>query len=197
VREPAGLDRQAHGARHPRGILGPRDRAGQQDPVAAELHGHRCVRRRADPGVEDHRNARALEDESQVVGIGDAHATADRRAERHHRGAAGVLEPSGQHGVVAGVRQDGEPVADERLGGLEQLRGVGEQGAVVADDLELDPVGLKRLAREPGRGHRVAGGEAAGRVRQDGAARIADDIEHRSAGAGVDPAHGHRGHLRS
>ena len=89
---------------------------------------------------------RALDDQAQVVGVADPHAGADRRAERHHRGAADVLEPAGQDRVVVGVGEHDEAVVDELLGGLQQLGRVGQQRAVVADHLELDPVGLERLA---------------------------------------------------
>ena len=108
---------------------------------------------------------RLLDDQAQVVRVVDPHAAADRRAERHHRRAAGVLEPAGEDRVVVRVGQHGEAVGHERLGGLEQLGRVGQQRAVVADHLELHPVGLERLARELGGGDGLARGEAAGRVR--------------------------------
>ena len=68
--------------------------------------------------------------------------------------------------VVVGVGQDGEAVGDERLGGVEQLGRVGQQRAVVADHLELDPVGLEGLAGELRGAHGVTGRVATGRVRQ-------------------------------
>ena len=132
--------------------------------VAAGLHRQRRVGGRADAGVQDHRHARALDDQPQVVGVVDAHPAADRRAERHHRRAAGVLQPARQDRVVVRVGEHHEAVADQRLRGLEQLGRVGQQRAVVADHLELDPVGAERLAREPRGGDRLAGGEAAGGV---------------------------------
>ena len=109
--------------------------------VAAELHRQRRVGGRADAGVEDHRHARRLDDEREVGGVGDPLAAADRRAERHDRRAADVLQAAGEHRVVARVGQHDEAVVDELLGGDEQLRRVGQQRALVADDLELDPVG--------------------------------------------------------
>ena len=107
---------------------------------------------------------RALADQAQVVGVEQALAGADRGAERHHRGAADVLEPAGEDRVVVRVREDGEALVDELLGGLEQRGRVGQQRVLVADHLELDPVGLERLAGELGGEDRVAGGEAAGGV---------------------------------
>ena len=53
---------------------------------------------------------RGLDDQAQVVGVVDAHAAADRRAQRHHRRAARVLEPARQDRVVVGVGQDDEAV---------------------------------------------------------------------------------------
>jgi hypothetical protein len=46
----------------------------------------------------------------------------------------------------------------ELLNGVDQLDRVGEEGAVVAYDLELDPVGLERLTGELRGAGRVAGG---------------------------------------
>src|SRR3954452_24926505 len=73
-------------------------------------------------------------------------APADRRAERHHRGAACLLEAAGEDRIVVGVWEDGEAVGDELLGGVEELDRVGEESAVVADHLELYPLGLEGLA---------------------------------------------------
>ena len=72
----------------------------------------------------------------------------------------------------------------------EQLDRVRVEGAVVADHLELDPVGLERLAGEVGGADRVAGGEAAGGVRQGEEAELVDHVEHRALGVGVDAAQG-------
>ncbi len=82
--------------------------------------------------------------------------------------------------------QHDEAVGDERLGGVQQLDRVGQQRVVVADHLELDPVGLERLAGEPGGGDRVARGEAAGGVRQHLAARLAEHLDDRAARRRVD-----------
>ena len=76
------------------------------------------------------------------------------------------FEPAGQHRIVVGVRQHHEAVGDQLLGRVEQLDRVGQQGALVGDHLELDPVGLQRLAGQLGGQHGLAGGEAAGGVGQ-------------------------------
>ena len=42
-------------------------------------------------------------------------------------------------GIVAAVGEDREAVRDQLLGGVEELDRVGQEGAIVADDLQLDP----------------------------------------------------------
>src|SRR5215218_5266831 len=139
VGEAAGLDGLAHGLGHQGRLLGAGDGAGQQDGVAAELHGDGGVGGGADPGVQDHRDGGLLDDDAQVVGVGDAHAGADRRPQGHDRGAAQLGQVAGQDRVVVGVGEHGEPVVDQGLGGVAELDPVREQGPVVADDLQLDP----------------------------------------------------------
>ena len=185
-REPPRLDPEPDRPRHRRRVLGARDRARAQHGVAAELHRERRVGGGADAGVEDHRHARVLADQAQVVGVQQALAGADRGAERHHRGAADVLQPAREDRVVVRVGQHGEAVVDELLGGLEQRGRVGQQRVLVADHLELDPVGLERLAGELGGQDRVAGGEAAGGVGEQLHAGVGEHVDERAARAGVD-----------
>ena len=118
----------------------------------------------------------------EVVRVADAHAAADRRAERHHRGAADVLQPPGQHRVVGRVGQHGEAVVDELLGRGHELDRVGQERPVVADHLELDPVGRERLAGQPRGQHRVAGRVAAGGVRQHLDPGGVEHVEDRARG---------------
>ena len=195
VGEAAGLDGLAHGLGHQGRLLGAGDGAGQQDGVAAELHGHGGVRGGADPGVQDHRDGRLLDDDAQVVGVGDAHAGADGRPQRHDRGAAQLGQVAGQDRVVVGVGQHGEAVVDQGLGGVAELDRVREQGPVVADDLELDPVGVEGLPGQLGRAHGVAGGEAAGGVGQQPAPDPPQDVQDRAPGLGAGPPQGDGGHL--
>ena len=127
---------------------------------------------------------RPLEDEAQVVGVADAHAAADRRAERHHRRAAGVLQAPREDRVVVRVGQHGEALVHQLLGRLEQLGRVGQQRAVVADHLELDPVGLERLARQLRGRDGLARRVAAGGVGQQLDAGLVEHLDDRAAGAG-------------
>jgi hypothetical protein len=102
---------------------------------------------------------------------------------------------AGQHRVVVGVGEHGEAVVDQRLGGVAELDRVRQQGPVVADDLELDPVGGERLPGQPGRAHGVAGGEAAGGVGQQPAPDPPQDVQDRPAGLRAGAAQGHGGQL--
>ena len=124
-----------------------------------------------------------LDDQLDVVRVADAEPGADRRAERHHRRAAGVLQLAGQDRVVVGVRQHDEAVGDQAFGRVEQLDRVGQQGALVGDHLQLDPVGLQRLPGQLGGEHRLAGGVAAGGVGQDARCRAGPARRAPSPGA--------------
>jgi hypothetical protein len=97
-----------------------------------------------------------LGDQLEVVRVADAEPGPDRRAERHDRRAPDVLQLPRQHRVVVRVRQHREAVVDQGLGGVEQLDRVGQQGALVGDDLQLDQVRPERLPRQPGRQHGLA-----------------------------------------
>ena len=167
AREPAGLDR-ARGSRGP-SRPGPararsRSRTARRRSRAPSPARRRCAV--PTPASRITGTAGPLDDEREVVRVADAHARADRRAERHHRRAADVLQAAGEDRVVVGVGQHDEAVVDELLGGEQQLGRVGQQRALVADDLELDPVGLERLARQPRGDDGVARREAAGGVGQ-------------------------------
>ena len=68
-------------------------------------------------------------DRADAVGIDQAEAAADRRGQRHDRGAAGVLEPEGGDQVVVGVGEHLEAFAHQRPGGREQALGVRAAGS--------------------------------------------------------------------
>ena len=73
---------------------------------------------------------------------------------------------------------------------------VGQQRALVADHLELDPVGLERLARELGGEHGVARGEAAGRVGQQADAGGVEHVDDRAARVRIDRGAARRSRAR-
>ncbi len=176
----------AHGAGHAHGILGAGDRGGRHHGVAAELHRQGGVGGRADASVEHHGHLHGVAQQGEVVGVADAHAAADGGAERHHRGAADVLQAPREHGVVGGVGEHDEALVDELLGGAQQLGGVGQQGVLVADHLELDPIGGERLAGEAGGEHGVAGGVAAGGVGQQLHAGSGEHVDQGAARGRID-----------
>src|SRR5262249_44804508 len=96
----------------------------------------------------------------------DAQAGADRSAQGHYGGASGVGELAGQDRVVVGVGQHGETVGDELFGGLQQLDRIGQQGAVIGDNLEFDPGSPQRLAAQSRGEHGFGGAAAASSVGQ-------------------------------
>ena len=124
------------------------------------------------PGVDDHRHLRELADDPQVVRVLDAEAGADRRAERHHRRGAGLLELPADDQVVAGVGQHDEPFLYEHARRFEQRLVVGKQRLLVADHFQLHPVRQPRFAAEPRGADRIVGGVAAGGVRQQENLRV-------------------------
>ena len=195
----AGQQSGGDGGRHRGGhrgrVGGPGHRGGQKHGVATQFHRQRGIARGADAGVEDHRHAGGGDDHLDVVRVGDAQPGADRRAQRHHRRATGVLEPPGQHRVVVGVGQHHETVVDQLFCGADQFDRIGQQRPLVGDDLQLDPVGAQRL---PGklRGEDGLGRAATARgVRQRGDLQPVEQLQHPGAALGVHPPHRHGGQL--
>ena len=88
----------------------------------------------------------------------------ERDEEARLRAAAGLLQSSREHRIVVGLREDGDPVGDERVRSVEQFERIGQQRALVRDHLELDPVGLQGLTRHPCRADGFGRGAAAGGV---------------------------------
>ncbi len=184
-----------HRLGHQHRVLSPGHRGGEHHRGAAQLHRQRDVGGGAGARVQDDRDARALHDQLEVVRVADAEAGADRRAQRHDRGAADVLQLAGQHRVVVGVRQHREAVVDQGLGGVQQLDRVRQEGPFVGDHLQLHPVGAECLAGQPGGQHGLAGGEAAGRVGEHADAVAGQHVQDGALGGGVDPAHRDGGQL--
>ena len=151
----------------------------------------------ADTGVQDHGHVGLLDDEGDVVGVADPEPAADRRPEGHDHGAPDLLEAPGRDRVVVAVGEHDEAVVDQLLRRGHQLHRVGQQGPVVADDLELDPLGLEGLPGQLGREHGLGGGVAARSVGQHPDVQLAEQVHQRVPGGGVDPPYGHRGHRRT
>ncbi len=73
-----GLDRQAHGPGHGRGVVRPVDRGRHEHAVAAELHGQRGVRRGPDSRIEDDRDVDRIAQQRDVVRVPQPEPAADR-----------------------------------------------------------------------------------------------------------------------
>ena len=65
---------------------------------------------------------------------------------RHHRRAADVGQPAGRIGSSLVYGSTVKPSATSRSAASSSSTGVRQQRVLVTDDLELDPVGLERLA---------------------------------------------------
>src|SRR6266496_2660553 len=89
--------------------------------------------------------------------IGDASGiTAAQPASSSQRG----------HEILVAIGQDLEAVLDEGARRVQQALDVGEEGLLVADDLELDELVEPGFARQAGVAHGVVGREAARGVRE-------------------------------
>ena len=132
-----------------------------------------------------------------VVWVPNAETAPDRRTKGHHRGTTDLLEAEGQDRVVGRVGQDHKSVLGELFGRLQQLHGVGQQRAIVPDDLELDPVGAEGLAGQFGREHRLRRGGTAGSVREDPDAEFVEEGEQRALARRLHPSHRHGGEVRA
>ena len=154
VAEPAGAHREPHRLGHGDGVVGSRDRRVDEHAVGAQLHRHRGVRRRPDPGVDDDRDLGLLADDGEAVAVLHAEPGADRGAEGHDRGRAGLGQLAADDRVVVGVGEDDEPLLGQHARCREQRLVVREERPLVADDLQLHPV--REPAERPSRAVRIA-----------------------------------------
>src|SRR5579875_65711 len=196
ARQPAGPDGASHGPGHGHRILGPRDGRGHQDGVAAQLHGQGCIRGGAYARIEHHGHPGLLHDQGNVVGVADPQAAPDGGPEGHDGSATRLLQPPGHDRVVVGVGKDLEAVVHQLLSRVHQLDRVGQEGALVAYYLQLDPVRGQGLSCQLRSEDRVACGEATCCVGKHPDPEAAQDVQYRSSGQGVDPAEGDSGQGR-
>src|SRR5207237_9093890 len=98
-------------------------------------------------------------------------APTERRVQGHNRSTATVHKLLRHDEVACEIRQHREALADEHARGFERLLVVGEERHLVADDFELDEVGLQSLAGQPRGSYRLLRGVAPGGVRYDGQLR--------------------------
>src|SRR6266436_7410266 len=156
----------AHRRRHPQRVMRLGDGGIGQHRVASQLHRQGRVRGRADASIEYHgdRTARAYQLDSGR--ISDPHARADQRAQRHDRSAPDIGELLTCHRVFIAIRKNGEPAADQLLSRTDELFDIGIERFTVADQFELHPISLERLARQLGGQNSITHSRAAGGVRQ-------------------------------
>lgn len=176
---------------------GPGHGRGEHHTRTPQLHRERGIGGRTGSRVQNDRHARVLHDQLEVVRIADPEPGPDGRAQRHDRGAADVLQLPCEDGVVVRVRQHGEPVVHQRLRRVEQLDRIGQQRALVGDDLQLDHVGAESLTRETGGQYGLPGGEAPRRVRQHPDAEPVEHGQHRTVHVSVYAPHRDRRQLRA
>src|SRR3546814_20115424 len=74
-----------------------------QHAVTPQLHRPRRLRGGADPGSDEHRQARTLDDQPDRDAILDAEPRAVRRAQRHDRDRARILQPLRRDRIVDAI----------------------------------------------------------------------------------------------
>ena len=172
------------------------DRRVEQHAVDTQFHRRGHVAGCAHARIHDDRIVgitllQILHADPQIVGVEDALPGADRAARRHDAGSPQILEAFCHDRIVAGVDEHGESLPHQPLGGLERADGIGQERPLVAEDLELHPLGTgvaqfaEQLAAEPGDANRIVSGVAAGGVWQQHVARRVDMVENVFAG-GID-----------
>ena len=195
--QPARLDRVPHRRGHPRRVVGPGDRAGEQHRVAAELHRQRRVRGGADAGVEDHRHVDALPDQPDVVRVARCPArsrSASRPASPRRSPTSASRRARIGSSLVYGSTVN--PSADQRLG--RRAAAPPPSGSSVRSSpitSSLTQVGLERVAGQVGGLHRVARRCSSRRCSAAPARRSRSSIGSRPGPAGVDPAQRDRDQL--
>ena len=153
-------------AGHQRDVAGARDGRVRHHRVRAHLHGLGGLAGTPDARVDDHRHVRVRDDNLDEVAHAQSLVGADKRAERHHAGGAGLLKPLGRDRIGEHVRHHHEALLGEHLGGANRLLVVGQQVLRLVLDLDLDEVRLADLAGETRNAHGLLRVTRAGRVRQ-------------------------------
>ena len=157
-----------HGLGHEHRLLRCRDAGIHQDRVIAQFHGNGSVGSSTDSRIDNQRDARNhLAQNSEVGGVLDSQAAADRRAQRHHGRRSGIDQAFGEYDVIGGVGQDRESFFDQHASRFERRLHVGEERGLVPDHFQLDPVGKSDFARQAGRTDGFVRGIAASGVRQE------------------------------
>ena len=170
----------------------------QQNAVASQFHRQRHIRGGAHSGIQDHRQLAFFADDGKIIGVEDAHARTDGRAQGHHRDAAQIFQFFAGDRIVDAIGEHLKAFVHQDARGLEQFFGIGVEGVLVRDDLQLDEIRSQRFAGQFGGDHRIAHGIASGGVGEQAeifAAQQADQVFPGGV-VQVDPADGHRDHFR-
>jgi len=117
------------------------------------------------PGIHNHRDTCLLDNDPDLRGGFQPTMAADRRAQRHDRGATYVLEPGRQHRIRIDVGQHGPAFFDEDLRRFQRFDRIRKQVVGVRMDLQLDPFGKTGGCRQTGNAHRFSGIHRTGRIR--------------------------------
>ena len=137
-----------------------------------------------------------LAQDADVGLVLNAHAAADGRAQGHDGGRAGVDQALGNHNVVRGIRQNRKAFLHQDAGRFDGRLHVGIERGLVADDLDLHPVGEADFAAQAGGADGIVGGVAAGGVGQQKILLGIDEVEQRFlAAVEVHAADGDGDHL--
>ena len=184
----------SHGVCHGDRIFGVGNTGVQENPIGAKFHGDGDVAGGPHTSVDDHgigrvpsvfRLGELFDDDSNRGGVGNTASGPNRGAGWHHAGGAGIPKMAGHDRIVARVDQHGEPIGDQFFGGFQCADGVGKQGRLVGQDLELDPVftGVAQLVEQfssqASRSHGIFGREATGGIRKDGVPVEVEEVEQR------------------
>lgn len=165
--------------RHANRITRACNRGIEQNGVVAKFHHRHRMGRPADTGIDDQRYIRKSRPHRfQRRQIERSHGAADRRAPGHQHLTAGIQQLLSHDKIVRCIGKYLETIVTENFRRFDQRKNIGLQRVVMADDLQLDPVGLKNLTGHLRRQHRFLDRVATGRVGQDAAIQLTDQLKN-------------------
>ena len=120
----------------------------EQNGIVSKLHYGDCMRRAADTGINNQRYVGETRPHGfQRHQIERSHGATNRCAPRHQNLAARLQQLLGDDQIVGRIGKDLKTIVAEDFSGFHKCKDIGLQRIVMADDLQLDPVGAKHLAR--------------------------------------------------
>ncbi len=162
-----------------------------QTGIRAHFHGLARLGRLAYARVDHHGQRTVLDEDAQHFPGLQPPIRADGRPQRHDRGGSGINQTPRHIQIRIHVREDHEAFLCENLGGLGRLVSVGQQVAVVRNDLDLDPVATSHGPGKPGDAHGLVRGTRSRGVGQQ--LHVLRDEIHDIPGIGfeIHPPEGH------